>query len=55
MIATRTPDPSPEWLKAFRVEIEWRRRWLRELADRICRTESGERFYYRVRDLGRQS
>ena len=43
--------PEPVWLMSFRGEQEWKRRWRRELVNRICRTDSGLAFYFRVKAL----
>lgn len=55
MRSIKAPDPSPPWLKAARHAYLSKRIWMSELAARICRTDSGTDFYYRVKAIGKRA
>lgn len=51
----RFPDPSPAWLTATRDAYYRPKIRLEALVGRICRTDAGMAFHYRVRAHGRRS
>jgi hypothetical protein len=51
----RFPDPSPSWLREAHDRYYGTSIALEKLIDRICRTDSGMKFHYRVRARTRRS